>query len=142
MNDVSTAYQSGLTLYFIVLDGDGNVWAGSGVGFEPDDTSHWALYTQPMHEGAVPGNYLGTFPTTIGHGIYSLIGYKQVGASPSPSDEQILLGGMDWNGTEEATNGTDCTDQGFSVGTKELDVDIRTNIADVSSGVLFVTGVR
>jgi hypothetical protein len=129
-NSVITSYKTGKTVYFVVLNGSGLYWTGSG--FENKNNSHWSSYVQHMTEIDF-GNYTGTFPDTIGAGLYYILAFEQMGGSPSQTDKYVRSGAMDWNGSSEWSGGIS------EAGSVEIQFSVGVG---VSNNVEMQTGVK
>ena len=90
---------TGATIYAVVRSRTATVYNTSSTLFETFSAGNWSLYTISLTEQGSLGYYLGTFPTAIAAGVYSLVAYKQVTGSPLVSDQQVATGDYQWSGT-------------------------------------------
>lgn len=88
---------TGYTIYEHLLDAQARRW--NGTAFEVYNAAHWSLYTLALTEQGVSGVYVGDMPACAA-GTYTLVAYRQYGASPATSDPiystYSLVG---WSGT-------------------------------------------
>lgn len=77
----------GATVYFLVLDEDGQVWNGST--WESIEADHWASYAVPMASAGGSAIFEAQFPPAITTGQYAITAFAQSGGSPSASDAAI-----------------------------------------------------
>lgn len=135
-NEVVTSYNSGSTLYFVVMDENAMLWNNGWEAVGPD----WSLYANPMTETGVSGVYYGDFPASIGEGLYYIFAYNQATASPLDSDEKVRAGAIEWDGTGETVGGG-CNEQEFQITVLTADTgNITTGVDTVSTGISIVTG--
>lgn len=90
--------QSGQTVYATVHDSTGKL--ANGVSTEVYNGSNWATYVVALTEQGTTGYYLGTFPSYLTAGKYTLVFYQQPG-SPAVGDPVIGSGSCYFDGTIE-----------------------------------------
>lgn len=98
MNEWEIKYQTGKTLYLVIVDNaTSKVWDGSA--FVTLNTLNWATYARPMTETpAGLGLYFANQPTTSA-GQYTGIAYDRVTSIPLTTDTPVAYGEINWNGT-------------------------------------------
>lgn len=145
-DDVVTYYTFSSNLYFLIYNTDGQVWNGSG--FVLKQNANWATYVHALPETTTLGMYRGDFPDTIGEGLYYMVAYLRVGASPASTDTIVRAGMMDWTGSAEWSGG-DCEGggsggaQSFSMGLGTIDVgEITIGVNATGDGIEIITGVK
>jgi len=142
--DVLTNYSSGQEIYFVIYDTDGLYWNGNS--WVSRNSLNWQTYAQTLIETDQPGIYSGSFPETIGAGLYYLIGYKMSGIYPISSDEIIRFGTMDWTGSEEWSGGIafgSNLEVNYTLGVGVTDDgQITTGIVQQGQGITILTGVK
>lgn len=138
------SYFPGYTVYFVILNNDGKVWNQSSFVDYSVAIGQWNNCVFPMTDSG-GGNYVGTFPTTIGAGIYYMDGYTQLGGSPSPSDSKIVIGAIEWDGSTESGSGGG-TAREFSVSVGDQSAGVRVGTVGIKTQAIpdtsFVRGVR
>ena len=90
---------TGITLYFLIRDRNGNLWNTSSLAFEAFNSVNYANYTITGTEQGSTGYYLGTFPSQIPAGTYAGLAKRQTGASPVQGDATIGGNNVEWNGS-------------------------------------------
>ena len=129
--ELLTNYETGKTVYVVVLDGSGRAWNTSTSAFETIDTANWANYAVALTEQQTSGVYVGDFPSGIAtSGRYRAIAYEQLGGAPASGDLAVAGGVLDWNGALEVhlANAGD----GFDV---EAGINLRQAVAIVLAAV-------
>lgn len=99
---IRNVYETGRTLYVVILNRSAQFWNGSS--FETYNASNWATYAVAMTELGVSGIYTATFPAGISAGKYETLKFDQAGGSPAVGDDIVGTGIFEWDGTNE-TNG-------------------------------------
>lgn len=99
--EIQASLRAGLQYYAQVRSRTSTIWAASGTGaFESYQSANIAMYAITCTEqGTASAYYVGTFPSAIPAGIYSLLIKQQIGGSPSESDPTVATGDVNWNGT-------------------------------------------
>lgn len=100
--EIQTSYQTGRTVFSLIRSRIGQIWNTSGGtgAFENYNSTVFTSYAITMTEqGTNSAFYVGTFPTAIPAGIYSLVGKQQITGSPAETDPTIAVGDLQWNGT-------------------------------------------
>lgn len=98
MNEWEIKYQTGKTLYLVIVDDATNkVWNGST--FVTLNSPDWATYALPMNENPIGlGLYFANQPVTPA-GNYTGIAYDRVTGVPLVTDTPVAFGNIQWNGT-------------------------------------------
>lgn len=92
--------------YFVVRGSVGNYWNASTPGFEAYNASHWSNYATALTQDGSSQQYNGNFPAAPA-GVYGVIGYARVGASPATSDTFVeFQKRFEWTGLAIATLAT------------------------------------
>lgn len=91
--------QSGQTVYCTVHASDGKL--ANGVSTEVYNGSNWATYVIALTEQGTTGYYLGTFPSYLSAGKYTIVFYQKPGGSEAVGDPVIGSGQMYFDGTIE-----------------------------------------
>jgi len=134
--ELLTHYDSGATLYAIVIDEAGRAWNTVGSALESVATANWADYELPLVEQDSSGLYLGDFPSGIlAGGQYRTVVYEQSGGSPAATDPAVAAGSVHWDGTTEV--GRHELSQ-FDAATES--VTAATVTGDVQGGVIGAVG--
>jgi GDSL-like Lipase/Acylhydrolase family len=92
------------TIYFTITKSPNLSWNGSA--FEATTTSDWSSYAITGTDSSGTGNYVGSVPSGIAAGTYSIYGYRQAGGSAASTD--TLIGtelNATWNGATLTTGG-------------------------------------
>jgi len=121
--EVQIAYGlTGKTPYFTVRElssgTPGEIWSTVAVAFVAYSTTDFSNYDTSMSEqGTASGVYVGTFPSSISAGLFSVVVRDRAGGSPAESDTMIGSGTIHWSGSavEEPSvfvSGTDTVDVG------------------------------
>jgi len=106
-NEVHADHESGDSLYGVVYNSAGQANIAGGNTFEDwgDGASDADTYDFAITEVGTGGvRYVGDFPSTITTaGIYSVVSFLKLGASPADGDD--IIGGQTiyWSGTAELT---------------------------------------
>lgn len=90
MHDLLFPHLTGVTVYAIVRDNDGDVWNGSA--FETYSAGNLGTYDIPLTEQGTSGFYAANFPSGIATSDipYAVTAHQQPGASPVEGD--LLIG--------------------------------------------------
>ncbi len=97
--EIQVSYVTGKTLYSIIRNKVGLVWNTGTNLFEPYASGSYANYVVVLVEqGSSSGFYVGTFPSAITPGVYSLVGKLQAGGSPVETDGSVASGDEQWSG--------------------------------------------
>lgn len=92
---------TGSVVYAQVRSAMGTIWRTDTLVFEAYATASIANYAVTMTEqGTASGCYVGTFPTQIPVGVYSLTAFIRAGGAPAETD--VLVGNQStfyWTGT-------------------------------------------
>lgn len=91
--------QSGQTLYATIHDNAAKL--ANGVSTEVYNGSNWSTYVNSLTEQGNTGYYVGTWPTYLTSGKYSICFYQQQGGSPALGDPNIGNSQSYFNGTIE-----------------------------------------
>jgi hypothetical protein len=108
MANLLTQFDSGATVYAVVLNSLGQAWNTGSAAFEAVTSADWANYAIAMTEqtaGNLTGIYAGSFPSGITvPGVYDIIFRQQAGSAPAASDTNngMLGGEFYWTGSAEA----------------------------------------
>lgn len=90
---------TGDTIYAQIMNASGELYNGSA--FEDPADANWGNYDLPMTEaGTATRIYRCTMPA-VAAGVYTLLVYKQAGASPAIDDTLVASGEMQWDGNSE-----------------------------------------
>ena len=96
--ELQASYRPAVTCYFLIRNSVGQIWNGSA--FETYDTANYATYTiSALEQGTDSAYYVGTFPSTITAGVYSIVLKQQLTGSPAETDPTGATGDQQWNGT-------------------------------------------
>lgn len=90
---------TGITLYFLIRDRNGNIWNTVTNGFEVFAGANYANYTIAGTEQGTAGYYTGTMPSQIPAGTYAGLAKRQAGASPAQGDATVGGNNVEWNGS-------------------------------------------
>lgn len=92
---------TGRTCYFTIRDRTGQIWNGSA--FEAYLTANYLNYDIALTEQGTASNfYVGTFPSTISPGVYSIEAKQQAGGSVAETDVTWGTETYQWNGSATA----------------------------------------
>jgi hypothetical protein len=136
-------YQSGHTLYFVVVNDSGNYWNGSAFVNTSTANTEWAICSNNLTD-QTNNQYIGNFPITIGPGIYYVYAYLQSGPTPNILDQRVLVGAIEWNGSSEGSSGS-IPEFAVSIGDQAVSVTTGTTLTgskNTSDSITFVGGVR
>jgi hypothetical protein len=98
--EIQVSFQAGKTCYFLVRNRVGQVWNTNTSAFESYQTANYGDYDIAMTEqGSASGFYVGTFPSAITPGVYSIVAKQQIGGSAAETDPTIGSGDEQWNGS-------------------------------------------
>jgi hypothetical protein len=103
-NELKTQFNSGATVYAVVLNSAAQAWRGDTHVFETLAAGDWTQYASPMTEQASAGIYAGNFPAAITvAGTYCILFRQQTDVAPAATDlSNGMLGGtLYWNGSSE-----------------------------------------
>ena len=99
MNEIQAQYNTGSTLYAVVLNTSGYIWNSSV--FVTPVASSWATYVINLIEKDTTGLYEGDFPS-IAYGVYGVACYVKASSGvPVPSDYFLGSSNFQWGGTSE-----------------------------------------
>jgi hypothetical protein len=88
------------TLYAIVRNSVGQAWDTGASAFEAYATASLGDYDIALVEqGTASRYYVGTFPSAIAAGVYSVTVYVRAGGSPAEGDDIAGAGSIEWSGT-------------------------------------------
>lgn len=98
MNEWEIKYQTGRTLYLVIVDNaTSKVWNGST--FVTLNTLNWTTYALPMTETPIGlGIYFANQPITPA-GNYTGVAYDRVTATPLTTDTPVGFDTIQWNGS-------------------------------------------
>lgn len=98
--EVQFSYISTRTCYFQVRNRLGQIWNTASSAFEAYATANIADYDiSTLEQGTASAFFVGTFPSAIVPGVYSITAKLMVGASAAETDPTIAVGDYQWNGT-------------------------------------------
>lgn len=98
--ELQFSLSAGKTCYFLIRSRTGTIWNTAGGAFEAYATANYTDYdVSASEQGTASGFYVGTFPTAIPAGIYSVVAKQQLGASPAEGDPTVATGDYHWSGT-------------------------------------------
>lgn len=109
-NEISHNSRTGVTLYAIRFQENGNVFLTNGASDEDWGTGGRDAdnYDVTMTEDVPGGHFVGNFDTSgnIVAGVYPVAVYLQVGGTPDDDDNVVAQGVMNWDGTNEINDST------------------------------------
>ncbi len=100
--EIQASFRTGNTVFSLIRNRVGQVWNTSGGtgAFETYTTAVFTSYAISLTEqGSASAYYVGTFPSAIIPGVYSLTAKQQLGGSAAETDPTIAVGDFQWNGT-------------------------------------------
>ncbi len=124
-NELKTQFNSGATVYAVLLNVSGHAWRADTQVFETPLAADWGHYATAVTEQSTTGIYEGNFPIAITTpGAYNVLFRQQSGGSPAASDfSSGMIGGtIFWTGSAEA----------FPLASSATNA---TNLAMISTGV-------
>ena len=95
-NELQSATTSGLTIYCVLIDEEGQIW--NGANFVAINGANWTDYDIALTESTA-GIYLGDMPS-VDSGEYMIVVYDQAGGSPAITDTIVETKDIVWDGTE------------------------------------------
>ncbi len=101
--ELIASFTPGRTVYYMVFNRSGQIWNTVTAAFESYSTANLSQYAiTSTEQGTASSIYIGSFPTAIPAGAYSIAGKWQAGSSPSESDQTIGTEDFQWNGSTVA----------------------------------------
>lgn len=101
--ELKATFDSGNSLYCLILNGSGQFWSTTGGAFEAFNVANYANYVVSLTEITSSGGiYKGNFPSAIPAGVYDVICRQAVGGAGNESATDSPVGvepGFQWSGT-------------------------------------------
>ncbi len=89
---------TGRTIYFLIRSRTAQIWNTSNNAFENFVSGQYSLYTVSAVEQDLTGYYVGSFPTAIPPGTYSVIAKQQISGTPAVTDPTVGANNLEWGG--------------------------------------------
>lgn len=101
--EIQANYQASQTLYALIRSpGSGAmIWNTALSGFQTFATGNYSGYPLSLTQQGTTSLYTGDFPTPIPPGVYNVVALRQAGSSPSPIDQPVAVGEVQWGGSSD-----------------------------------------
>jgi hypothetical protein len=94
---------SGLNLYSVLLNAQGQALNMNTGAFESRSSADWSAYELGLSDTSPStGLYTGNMPS-VPAGIYTVIAYQRSGSSPAAGDPPAGFGRIEWDGSAEVS---------------------------------------
>lgn len=96
--EIEAIDEPGQVVYAVILGSGSTAWSVTGGAFVPILTGARPNHAVPMPESPLGGLYVGDFPPAIPSGIYTIVAYRRLGATPADDDLPIAqLANFSWS---------------------------------------------
>ena len=92
MQPIEAIYQTGVNLYVVLHNPNGQVWNTNSQAWEAYNSAHWSNYAISLTEQTGSGYYSAAMPSGIGAVLPTEVTYVQAGGSPTLGDAPAFVG--------------------------------------------------